>query len=411
LYTETFSQLIEVEGHLIDSMILTKILDSIMDRKGDFEILEFRVGKRKNDYSYSRIEVYGENQEHLDSILRELFRLGATIPETPEVNYIPAPKDMVLPDGFYSTTHHSTSVYLGGRWMEVEDLMMDKIIVVDPEMRRAYCKPMKQVKIGDLIVTGERGIRIKLPERPREGVGIFEFMTSDASSEKPSALIIKKIAEDLHNTAEKGGKIVVVSGPAVIHTGASKNLARMVELGYVDALLSGNALAVHDVEYSLFGTSLGMELNAISSTTEHRNHIAAINEVMKAGSLSELVKNGMLKKGIFYELIVNRIPFVLAGSIRDDGPIPEVIESSVEAQMKYSELVRDADFVLMLASTLHSIAVGNMLTSDVKIICVDINPSVVTKLMDRGTSQAIGIVSNVGTFLPLLVNELEKVRI
>jgi lysine-ketoglutarate reductase/saccharopine dehydrogenase-like protein (TIGR00300 family) len=327
LYTETFSQLIEVEGHLIDSMILTKILDSIMDRKGDFEILEFRVGKRKNDYSYSRIEVYGENQEHLDSILRELFRLGATIPETPEVNYIPAPKDMVLPDGFYSTTHHSTSVYLGGRWMEVEDLMMDKIIVVDPEMRRAYCKPMKQVKIGDLIVTGERGIRIKLPERPREGVGIFEFMTSDASSEKPSALIIKKIAEDLHNTAEKGGKIVVVSGPAVIHTGASKNLARMVELGYVDALLSGNALAVHDVEYSLFGTSLGMELNAISSTTEHRNHIAAINEVMKAGSLSELVKNGMLKKGIFYELIVNRIPFVLAGSIRDDGPIPEVIES------------------------------------------------------------------------------------
>jgi len=389
-------------------MILTRILDAIMDRQGDFEILEFNVGKRKDDYSYARIQVIGESQEHLDALLREMFRLGATVPETPEASYTTAPRDMVLPDDFYSTTHHPTSVYLGGRWVEVEDLMMDKQIVVEPETPRAYCKPIRLVKKGDLIVTGERGIRIRFPERPREGVGVFEFMTSDVSSEKPSTFIIKKVAEELHRTSENGGKIVVVAGPAVVHTGASPSLARLIQLGYVDAVLSGNALAVHDVEQALFGTSLGVELGDGTITKEYRNHIAAINEVMKAGSLKALVESGRLGKGVFYQLIANGVPFALAGSIRDDGPIPEVIQSSAKAQNRYRELVKDADFVIMLASTLHSIAVGNMLTSEVKIVCVDINPAVVTKLIDRGTSQAIGIVSDVGTFLPLLVSELEK---
>ena len=389
-------------------MILTRILDAIMDRQGDFEILEFNVGKRKDDYSYARIKVIGESQEHLDSILRELFRLGATVPETPEARYAPAPADMVLPDDFYSTTHHPTSVYLGGNWVEVEDLMMDKQIVVEPGTPRAYCRPIRLVRKGDLVVTGERGIRIRFPERPREGIGVFEFMTSDVSSEKPSMFIIKKVAEDLHRTSVNGDKIVVVAGPAVVHTGASPSLARLIELGYVDAVLSGNALAVHDVEQVLFGTSLGVELGEGTITKEYRNHIAAINEVMKAGSLKALVESGKLGKGVFYQLITNGVPFALAGSIRDDGPIPEVIQNSGEAQERYKELVKDTDFVIMLASTLHSIAVGNMLTSEVKIVCVDINPAVVTKLIDRGTSQAIGIVSDVGTFLPLLVSELEK---
>ncbi|MCK4438243.1 TIGR00300 family protein, partial [Candidatus Bathyarchaeota archaeon] len=286
--------------------------------------------------------------------------------------------------------------------------MMDKQIVVEPEEGRAYCKPIRLVKEGDLVVTGEKGIRIRLPERPREGVGMFEFMTSDVSPEKPAALIIKKIAEDLHRTAEEGGRIVVVAGPAVIHTGGSPSLARLIELGYVDAVLSGNALAVHDVEYALFGTSLGVELGEGATANGYRNHISAINEVNKAGSLRELIENGRLKEGIFYQLIKQDVPFALASSIRDDGPIPEVIQSSVEAQTRYMELVEGADFVIMLASTLHSIAVGNMLTSQVKIVCIDINPAVVTKLIDRGTSQAIGIVTDVGTFLPLLVSELEK---
>ena len=389
-------------------MILTKILDSIMDHQGDFEILEFIVGKRKDDQSHARLQVIGESPEHLNTILRELFRLGATVPETPEVSYTPAPRDMVLPDDFYSTTHHSTSVYMGGEWVEVEGLMMDKQIVLEAGEGRAYCKPIRLVKAGDLVVTGEKGIRIRLPERPREGVGTFEFMTSDVSPEKPAALIIKKIAEDLHRTAEEGGKIVVVAGPAVVHTGGSPSLARLIELGYVDAVLSGNALAVHDVEYALFGTSLGVELGEGATTNGYRNHISAINEVNKAGSLRALIESGRLKEGIFYQLIKKDVPFALASSIRDDGPIPEVIQSSVEAQTRYMELVKGADFVIMLASTLHSIAVGNMLTSQVKIVCIDINPAVVTKLIDRGTSQAVGIVTDVGTFLPLLVSELEK---
>ncbi|TRO48072.1 hypothetical protein E2P65_03475 [Candidatus Bathyarchaeota archaeon] len=239
---------------------------------------------------------------------------------------------------------------------------------------------------------------------------MFEFMTSDVSPEKPAALIIKKIAEDLHRTAEEGGRIVVVAGPAVVHTGGSPSLARMIEMGYVDAVLSGNALAVHDVEYALYGTSLGVELGEGAASNGYRNHISAINEVNRAGSLAALIDCGRLREGIFYQLIRKGVPFALASSIRDDGPIPEVIQSSVEAQMRYMELVKGADFVIMLASTLHSIAVGNMLTSRVKIVCVDINPAVVTKLIDRGTSQAIGIVTDVGTFLPLLVAELERQR-
>ncbi len=390
-------------------MILTKILDEIMDQRGEFEFIDFKIGKHKNDYSSTRIQIIGKNQEHLDYILKEVFRLGAKTPETPEVEYKPATQDMTLPVDFYSTSNHPTSIYLGSGWVEVEDLMMDKQIVVDPERRSAYCKPIGQVRRGDLVVTGERGIRIKPPERPREGVGVFEFMNSDVSSEKPSISLIRKIAKELRETAENGGKIAVVAGPAVIHTGAAPSLAKLIELGYVDALLAGNALAVHDIEYALYGTSLGVELDNGMRRREPRNHIAAINEVNRAGSIRALIDEGRLRSGIFYQLVKKDIPFVLASSIRDDGPIPEVIKDSVEAQRRYKELVRDVDFVLMLASTLHSIAVGNMLRSSVKVVCLDINPAVVTKLSDRGTSQAVGIVSDVGAFLPLLVDALEEV--
>jgi lysine-ketoglutarate reductase/saccharopine dehydrogenase-like protein (TIGR00300 family) len=388
-------------------MILSKILDIIMDKQGDFEFLEFNVGKMKDDYSHTKIQVTGQTKKHLDDIIREVLRLGAFLPETPEVGYEVAPGDMMLPDEFYCTTHHPTWVYMGEEWVEVENLMMDKQIILDTEHGRAYCKTIDSIKKGDLVVIGEKGIRIKHPERPREGMGVFEFMNSNVSPEKPVTSIIKEIAKNLKKNGENGGKIVLVAGPAVVHTGAATHLARMIELGYVDSLLSGNALAVHDIEYALYGTSLGVDLKQTRNINP-RNHIAAINQVMKAGSIKKLVENGALKSGIFYQLTEHNIPYVLAGSIRDDGPIPEVIKCTNEAQRLYREEVKDADFVIMLASTLHSIAVGNMLSSEVKIVCVDINPTVVTKLSDRGTSQAVGIVTDVGTFLPLLVNELEN---
>ncbi len=378
-----------------------------MDLQGEFEFLEFNVGKSKNDYSSTKIEIWGENEEHTSKIVREVLRLGALLPETPEVEYEASIGDMMLPDTFYCTTNHETSVFMNDEWVLVENQMMDKHIIVEPEAGRAYCKPISHVVKGDLVVVGDKGIRVKYPERPREGVGVFEFMSSDVSPEKPATSLIREIARNLKNRAGNGGKIVVVAGPAVIHTGGAPYLAEMIRLGFVDALLSGNAVAVHDIEYALMGTSLGIDLEKVTVQSP-RNHIAAINQVMKAGSIKNMVEDGKLSSGIMYELTVNDVPYVLAGSIRDDGPLPEVIRCTHEAQEKYREVVRNADYCIMLASTLHSIAVGNMLPSSVKTICVDINPAVVTKLSDRGTSQAVGVVTDVGTFLPLLVNALKS---
>jgi len=404
-----YEQEIEVEGHLIDSMILTKIFDRIMDLKGDFEVKEFRIGKMKRDYSYAKLMVRGRDQDHLRILLEEMYRLGAFLPKVIQVKLVPAPADYILPDDFYSTTSHPTQIMVDNKWIKVKEQMMDKVIVVDRKTNLARCKFIREVRRGDLIVVGEYGIKIKPPERPREGTILFEFMSSRASSEKPSISIVKQIVRDLYKIKKEGGKIAVVAGPAIVHTGVDLSFAKMIKLGYVDVLLSGNALAVHDVEYVLFGTSLGMCIKDGSvSLKGYRNHLAAINEITKVGSLLKAVKKGILKKGIMFECIMNNVPFVLAGSIRDDGPLTDVITDTFQAQQKYKELLRDVKLVLMMASTLHSIAIGNLLPSTTKVVCVDINPAVVTKLTDRGTAQAAGIVSDVGTFLPVLVDQLER---
>ena len=402
---------VEAEGHLIDSMILPKIWDRIMELGGDFEVLEFRVGRRKTDTSYIRMLVKGRSPKHLEEILREIYLLGAVPRELREVRLEPAPADMVLPDGFYSTTNHPTYVYYGGRWIEVEDIMMDKVIVVYPEEGRACCKAIREVKKGDLIVVGEEGVKVRLPERPRESIGVFRFMVSEASTEKPSPAIIRQIARDLFEVKRSGGKVAVVAGPAIVHTGAAEALATLIREGFVDVLLAGNALAVHDVEAALLGTSLGISLeNGSPSIRGHRNHLVAINEIFKAGGLKAAVEKGVLRKGIFYECVRRGVPFVLAGSIRDDGPLPEVIVDVVEAQKRYREALKGVSMVLMLATALHSIAVGNMLPSTVKLVCVDINPATVTKLLDRGSMQAVGVISDIGAFLPLLAQEILKLK-
>jgi lysine-ketoglutarate reductase/saccharopine dehydrogenase-like protein (TIGR00300 family) len=263
-----------------------------------------------------------------------------------------------------------------------------------------------------MIVVGEQGIRIIPQERPREGIDIFQFMSSNSSSERPTQHIARKVANDICNTSEAGGKIIVVSGPVLVHSGASESLAKMIHMGHIHGLLAGNALAVHDIENALMGTSLGMHVNdGTLAIRGHRNHMQAINEVFKAGSLKEMVQKKILKSGIMYECIINNIPFVLAGSIRDDGPIPDVITDIVEAQRKYKTLLKDVKMVLMLSTMLHSIAVGNMLPASVKVVAVDISQPVVTKLLDRGTTQAIGVVTDVGTFLPMVVRHLQQMPI
>jgi lysine-ketoglutarate reductase/saccharopine dehydrogenase-like protein (TIGR00300 family) len=402
---------IKVEGHLIDSMILTKIWDRIMELGGDFETLEFRVGRHKTDPSYARILVKGQTPQHLEDILKEIYPLGALAFKVAEVTLAPAPADMVFPDNFYSTTNNPTQIYLNGEWIPAENTMMDKVIVVKLNAKIADSKPLRDIKKGDLIVVGEEGIQVIPPERPRESTGIFSFMSSGSSSEKPAVTIIKKIAQDLYNVKKTGGKIAVVAGPAVVHTGAAPALASLIRQGYVDALLSGNALAVHDVEAATLKTSLGISLReGVAAIRGCRNHLVALNTIYKAGNLKNAVAQGVLKSGIIYECVKKEVPFVLAASIRDDGPLPDVITDMVQAQQKYKEQLKGVTMVLMLASTLHAIAVGNMLPSTVKLVCLDINPASVTKLLDRGSTQAVGVVSDIGTFLPLLAEEIEKLN-
>jgi lysine-ketoglutarate reductase/saccharopine dehydrogenase-like protein (TIGR00300 family) len=405
-----FEQEIEVKGHLIDSMILTKIFDHIMDLKGDFQVLEFVVGKKKKDASHARLLVRGKDGEHLERLLEAIYREGAQPVSVQEAQLVPAAKDNVMPDDFYSTTNNPTQVFYAGSWISVQNMMMDKCIVVDTVKKSAECKMIRDISKGDMVVVGERGVKITPQERPREGVDIFQFMSSSSSSERPTQHIARKVATDIYDTKKSGGKIIVVSGPVLVHSGASEALARLIRMGYIDGLLAGNAIAVHDVENALMGTSLGMHISdGTLAMRGHRNHMQAVNEVFKAGSLKAMVDKKILKSGVMYECIKNGVPFVLAGSIRDDGPIPDVVTDVVEAQRKYKHVLKGARMVLMFSTMLHSIAVGNMLPSSAKVVAVDISQPVVTKLVDRGTAQAVGIVTDVGAFLPIVADHLEKI--
>ena len=396
---------IEMEGHLIDSLILTKVLDKIMDMGGEFEIKTFRVGQRKHDPSYVKITVGGSDEVHLDKILLELNALGARVVETDDALAITAPGDRVVPRGFYSTTNHPTYVRHGGRWLEVEDIQMDCMVVISDH--RAICTPLGHIKKGDRVVVGTSGVKVVPPERPRQKT-LFGFMSTNVSSERPSGEILQQLAGEILKTKREGGKIAAVCGPAVIHTGAGAALAELIREGYIDLLLAGNALAVHDIEQQLFGTSLGMDPSGNATSGGHRNHLYAISEIIATGSIEKAVTEGKLKGGIMYECTRRGVPYILAGSIRDDGPLPEVITDTVKAQDAMFEALRGTTMTIMMATMLHSIATGNMLPSYVKTICIDINPSTVTKLMDRGTAQAIGLVTDIGIFLPLLVKEVKR---
>ena len=406
-----FSREIEVDGHLIDSMILTRIFDKIMDLKGEFEVTDFKIGVKKSDPSHVKLTIIGKNKEHLRKMLEETYRIGAIAVEFQNVSYSKATRDMVMPDNFYSTTNNPTFVMLNGKWMKVSNQMMDKAIVIDLKNNKALCKMIRDIKKGDLIATGEEGIRVSPPERPREGLDVFQFMSSSASTEKPVQSLARKISQDIYETKQNGGKIVAVVGPATVHTGATSALAELIKNGYIDVLLAGNALLVHDVEFALYGTSLGVDVKKGTSTFQgHRNQMMAVNEIFKSGSVEKMVKTGKLRSGIIYECVKNKVNFVLAGSIRDDGPAPGVITDVVKAQSQYKKSLIGVNVVLMLSTMLHSIAVGNMLPSTAKVIAVDINPSSVTKLLDRGTGQAVGVVSDVGTFLPFILNNLKQLE-
>jgi lysine-ketoglutarate reductase/saccharopine dehydrogenase-like protein (TIGR00300 family) len=400
-----YSKIIEVKGHLIDSMVLTKIFDRVMDLEGKFEVMKISVGKLKTDESYAKLRIIGKNSRHLNEIMTALHREGATTKTQKKCKTKVATKNMLFPDNFYSTTNNHTSIYHNNKWIKVDNMMMDKCIIV--KGNKASCVPIREVRKGDKVVVGEDGIKVSTPERPREGMNVFQFMGSGSSSERPTQHIARKVAEDIIKTKKQGGKIVLVGGPAIVHTGAADAVAKLIRTGHINAILAGNALAVHDVEYSTLGTSLGMRVkDGTLAVRGHRNHMDAINSVFKSGSLKKMVKQKKLTSGIMYECIKKKIPFVLAGSLRDDGPLPDVITDIAEAQIEYKKVLKNASMVIMVSTMLHSIATGNMLPANVKVIVIDINQPTVTKLMDRGTWQALGIVSDVGAFLPMVANQI-----
>ena len=403
---------VEVAGHIIDSLILPKILDEILTHGGSYVLKEIQVGQRQTDPSYARIEVRAASAEALAEILEAIHDHGATPVVPHDCQLVPADMDGAFPEGFYSTTNYRTQVRLDGEWIDVQDQEMDCGIRVEPDRRTARCVPMVAVRRGDLIVVGHEGLRVLAAEVAGARRNLFEFMASPVSSEKPKGVTVREIAATMRRTKEAGQKILAVLGPAVVHTGSVEHISTLIRLGYLDILFAGNALATHDIEQALYGTSLGVSLErGLPAEEGHEHHLRAINTIRRAGGIKAAVEQGILKTGIMYECIRHSIPFVLAGSIRDDGPLPEVITDVLVAQdMMRAQVRRNVGFCLMVATALHSIATGNLLPAWVKVACVDINPATVTKLTDRGSIQTVGIVTDAEPFLRALVHELQPAR-
>jgi lysine-ketoglutarate reductase/saccharopine dehydrogenase-like protein (TIGR00300 family) len=402
------SEIVELKGHIIDSLTLPKILDEVMNLGGGFEILEMRVGQRRQDASHARIKISAASGPELEVILARIKQQGALPVVEKEAVVVMADRDGAFPEGFYCTTHLQTFIHYQGQWVEVENPEMDCGVVIDPETQKASTLPMHRVKRGQFIVMGHQGVRVVPQERSSER-NVFEFMASSVSSEKPKGVLIREIAHQIREAKRRGGKVLWVAGPALVHTGAGEHMVRMIQAGFVDVLFAGNALAAHDIEQALFGTSLGVSLEMGMPAVEgHEHHVRAINLIRRAGGIRQAIQQGILNNGIMYQCVRHGVDFVLAGSVRDDGPLPDVITDMVVAQDEMRKRIPGVAVCLMIATALHSIATGNLLPARVKTICIDINPAVVTKLADRGSFQAVGLVTDVEPFLRALWNYLKQ---
>ncbi|HWB66540.1 MAG TPA: TIGR00300 family protein [Mycobacteriales bacterium] len=399
------SERVEITGHLMDSGVLARILDDVLDYGGDYTVDRIDLGKAHEDESHAVIVVGADTAEQLSRILMRLQVHGVNQVDPGEAMVRPAPADGVFPEDFYSTTNLETVVRLGGEWVPVEQPEMDCGLLVQ-DNNRVRTIPVSDVKAGDVIVCGADGVRVVLPPRDHKAVE-FAFMSSAVSSEKPQALLVRQIADRMREVKSEGGRILWVAGPAVVHTGATTPMVELVRHGWVDVLFSGNALATHDIEAAMFGTSLGVDLTAgVGVEHGHEHHIRAINAIRAAGSIKQAVDAGVLTSGVMHALVTAGKPFVLVGSVRDDGPLPDVYSDVIEGQRAMRAQLPGVGFALMIATTLHSIATGNLLPASVPLIAVDINPATVTKLADRGSAQAIGIVTDVGLLLEQLALQL-----
>ncbi len=402
------SELVEIRGHIIDSLLLPKVLDLVLNQGGRFDIEECRIGSRRVDPSVARIRVTAPDADTLSRILNSLIAQGATLPEAEAAKFVPADIAGTFPEGFYATSNHPTQVSLGGKWIDVAHQEMDVAIVL--EDGRPRCMAMADVQVGMPVLVGYHGVRVKPVDRLTEPTSpSFGFMSSAVSSERPRAALIHEIAGHMRATRAAGKRVLLVGGPAIVHTGSGGHVARLIREGWINALFAGNALATHDIEQAIFGTSLGISVDQAKPTEHgHEHHLRAINSVRRAGGIAPAVKSGLIASGIMYECVQNGVPYLLTGSIRDDGPLPDVVTDMLVGQAKLRELVREVGFCIIVATGLHGIATGNVLPSTVPVAVVDINPAIITKLHDRGTFQTIGMVTDVQAFVSGLVDELSE---
>jgi lysine-ketoglutarate reductase/saccharopine dehydrogenase-like protein (TIGR00300 family) len=409
------SRTIRMDGHLLDSGLISRALDLIVENGGSFQVLNFQLGEQRQSTSSADVKVSAPSHDVMEDLMTQLIDLGAVAPpqEVCDTNLEPVTQDGVAPDDFYVTTIYPTEVRIQSEWVKVQNQRMDGAIAVTftADGPVARCKLLRDLKVGEQVIVGVEGIRTvrKTESREQRNTQEFSFMGSGVSSERRVELVVEQIAWELRQLRDQGGKVVVTAGPVVIHTGGSQHLARLIRKGYVQGLLGGNAIAVHDIEQSMMGTSLGVDMKrGVAVRGGHRHHLKVINLIRRCGSIAAAVEQGLLTKGVMYECVRNNVPFSLAGSIRDDGPLPDTQMDLLKAQTEYGQLLEGADMILMLSTMLHSIGVGNMTPAGVKMVCVDINPAVVTKLSDRGSVESVGVVTDVGLFLSLLVQQLDK---
>ncbi len=407
---------IQMQGHLLDAGILNRALDLVVERGGSFKVLNFNLGVERQSTSIAEVRVSAPDRDVMEDIMTDLIELGAVDRPTEERDAVLEPVLLagVGPDDFYVTTIYPTEVRINGQWVRVQGQRMDGAIAVldTPTGPVARCKLLRDLTTDEKVVVGAQGLRTvrKVDERTKQTrAEEFSFMGSGVSSERRVELVVEQIAWELRHIRDQGGKVVVTAGPVVIHTGGSQHLARLIREGYVQALLGGNAIAVHDMEQAMMGTSLGVDMKqGVPVHGGHRHHLKIINTVRRHGSIAQFVEAGQLQRGVMYECVKHQVPFCLAGSIRDDGPLPDTEMDLLKAQSEYARLLEGADMILMLSTMLHSIGVGNMTPAGVKMVCVDINPAVVTKLSDRGSIESVGVVTDVGLFLSLLVKQLDQ---
>jgi lysine-ketoglutarate reductase/saccharopine dehydrogenase-like protein (TIGR00300 family) len=409
------SRVVRMEGHLLDAGLINRALDLIVEMGGSFQVLKFNLGEQRQSTSAAEVRVSAPSHDVMEEIISQLIDLGAVdLPQDERDSKLePVLQAGVAPDDFYVSTIYPTEVRVNGQWLKVENQRMDGAIAISQTSNGivAKCKLLRDLEIGEQVVVDVLGIRTirKAESREQRNSQEFSFMSSGVSSERRVELVVEQVAWELRKIKDSGGKVVVTAGPVVIHTGGGEHLSRLIREGYVQGLLGGNAIAVHDMEQNILGTSLGVDMKrGVAVRGGHRHHLKVINTVRRFGSIAKAVEAGAVRGGVMYECVKNNIPFSLAGSIRDDGPLPDTQMNLILAQQEYSQIIQGADMILMLSSMLHSIGVGNMTPAGVKMVCVDINPAVVTKLSDRGSIESVGVVTDVGLFLSLLLQQLDK---